>query len=142
MDACGTRAYVVLRKEQKVVELLDIDTATPVVGASVAVGSEPTGIAITPNNTKVFATNWVDGTATAIDALTMAVTSTIDLNAPLAATGLLGPAVMGNARPGLAHPRFHRDHQQRRRERRRRVCLRDGVFRAAHRPRRARGRHD
>ncbi len=105
MDACGTRAYVVLRKEQKVVELLDIDTATPVVGASVAVGSEPTGIAITPNNTKVFATNWVDGTATAIDALTMAVTSTIDLNAPLAATGLLGPAVMGNARPGLAHPR-------------------------------------
>ncbi len=105
MDACGTRAYVVLRKEQKVVELLDIDTATPTVGASVSVGSEPTGIAITPNNKQLYVTNWVDGTANAIDASTMAITSTIDLNKTLAATGLLGPAVANGTRPGLAHPR-------------------------------------
>ena len=51
IDGCNATAYVVLRKDQKVVEITGIGTASPAVGASVAVGSEPTGQALTPNNT-------------------------------------------------------------------------------------------
>lgn len=103
IDACGDRAYVVTRKEQSVYAINGISTATPTVGAKVSVGSEPTGIAISPNNTTLYVTNWVDGTVSVIDAQTMSVTSTIDLNAALAASGLLGMNVA--SRPALAHPR-------------------------------------
>jgi mono/diheme cytochrome c family protein len=102
IDACGSRAYVVLRKEQKVVELVDVDTNDPAVGASVAVGSEPTGIAITPNNKQLYVTNWVDGTVNAITTSDMKIVSTVDLNAAIAATGDLGKVT---PRPALAHPR-------------------------------------
>lgn len=102
IDACGKKAYVVLRKAQKVVEINDID-GTPSKGAEVSVGSEPTAIAITPNNTKLYVANWVDGTLTVIDTLAMTVSGTVDLNATLAATGLLGAGV--TARAAMAHPR-------------------------------------
>jgi hypothetical protein len=97
----STTAYVVLRKDQKVVQVTNLQT-TPTVGASVAVGSEPTGIAMVPTGRTVWVTNWVDGTLTAVDTASMTVKSTVDLNAPLVATGLLGSVT---ARPGLAHPR-------------------------------------
>lgn len=102
MDACGSRAYVVLRKEQKVVEIKDLETPIPSLGKSVSVGSEPTGIAITPNNTELYVTNWVDGTISEITTKDMTVVNTIDLNKPLADTGLLGAVA---PRPALAHPR-------------------------------------
>lgn len=102
LDGCGNRAYVVLREEQKVVEILGISTAAPTVGASVAVGSEPTGIVLSPNNKTLYVANWVNGTVSIIDTATMAVTGTVDLNATLAATGLLGTVT---ARAALAHPR-------------------------------------
>ncbi|MFT3836895.1 MAG: hypothetical protein QM723_07855 [Myxococcaceae bacterium] len=101
LDACGTTGYAVLRKEQKVVEITNLKTA-PTVGRSVAVGSEATGIAITPNNKKLYVSNWVDGTVSVIDVATFTVTATVDLNVAIAATGLLGPVT---ARPALAHPR-------------------------------------
>jgi YVTN family beta-propeller protein len=104
IDACDSKAYVVLRKDQKVVEINDV-LGTPTVGSSVAVGSEPTALALTPNNTKLYVSNWVDGNVSVIDPLTLTVTSTIDLNATLAKTGFLGPDVMTTSRPGLAHPR-------------------------------------
>lgn len=102
LDACGNRAYVALRKEQKVVVIEGISTAAPKLGASVSVGSEPTGIVLSPNNTTLYVANWVNGTVSVIDAATMTVKSTIDLNATLAASGLLGTVT---ARPALAHPR-------------------------------------
>jgi len=102
IDACGDRAYVVLRKEQKVVAIEGVSSATPTVGASVAVGSEPTGIAISPNNTTLYVANWVNGTVSVIDALTMQEKSTVDLNATLGGSGLLGTVA---TRPALAHPR-------------------------------------
>jgi YVTN family beta-propeller protein len=105
VDACGANAYVVLRQDQKVVAIHGIDTATPTVGASAATGSEPTSLSLTPNNTLLYVSNWVDGSLTVVDPQTMTVTSTIDLNATLAATGLLGPDVMAAPRPALAHPR-------------------------------------
>ncbi len=105
IDGCGTTAYAVLRKDQKVVEITGIGTATPAVGRSVAVGSEPTSLALTPHNTKLYVSNWVDGTLSVVDPAQMTMQSTIDLNATISATGLLGPDVKGASRPGLAHPR-------------------------------------
>lgn len=102
IDGCGDRAYVVLRKDQKVVVIDGISTATPTVGANVAVGSEPTGIALSPNNKTLYVANWVNGTVSVIDTQTLKETNTVDLNATLAASGLLGTVA---ARPALAHPR-------------------------------------
>ncbi|MDI3281883.1 YncE family protein [Polyangium sp. 15x6] len=105
IDGCGDKAYVALRKDQKVVEIRDLK-GTPVMGKEVAVGSEPTAIAITPNNTALYVANWVDGTLSHVDIASLTVSKTIDLNGPLAGTGLLGPSVAADkARPALAHPR-------------------------------------
>jgi sugar lactone lactonase YvrE len=100
IDACGKKAYVVVREDQKLVEIDDLDT-TPAVGPSVAVGSEPTAVAISPNGTRIYVANWVDGTLMAFDDA-LAPKETLDLNASLAATGLLGAVT---SRPALAHPR-------------------------------------
>ena len=102
IDGCNATAYVVLRQDQKVVQITGINTTTPAVGKSVSVGSEPTGLALTPNQTALYVSNWVDGTVTVINPTTMTVTSTIDLNATIAGTGLLGSVT---SRPALAHPR-------------------------------------
>jgi YVTN family beta-propeller protein len=100
-DGCGTRAYVILRHDQKVVGVEGLPNA-PVVFAQADLGSEPTGLAITPNNTRLYVSNWVEGTVTVLDPRNLAVLETIDLNGPLAASGLLGTV---DARPALAHPR-------------------------------------
>lgn len=97
----GASAYVVLRKDQKVVKIGGL-TSTPAAAGSASVGSEPTGIAMTPTGKSVWIANWVDGTATEVDTASMTVKSTIDLNAALVATGYLGTV---GARPALAHPR-------------------------------------
>ncbi|HEY8074572.1 MAG TPA: YncE family protein [Labilithrix sp.] len=97
----GDSAYVVLRKDQKLVKVGGLKSS-PAVAGSVAVGSEPTGVALTPGGTKAWVANWVDGTLSGVDTKTMAVTSTIDLNAALVSTQLLGDV---KARPALAHPR-------------------------------------
>ncbi|MCC6525313.1 MAG: hypothetical protein IT373_21850 [Polyangiaceae bacterium] len=104
VNACGTCAYVVARKDQLLVRIEDIDTATPVVGPSVGTGSEPTGVALSPNNTAAYVANWVEGTVDVVDPLTMQVVSSLDLNQALLDTGLLGASV-SSSRPALAHPR-------------------------------------
>jgi DNA-binding beta-propeller fold protein YncE len=65
IDGCDANAYVVCRKDQKVVEITGLP-ATPTLGKSVSVGSEPTSLALTPNNTKLYVSNWVDGTLSVI----------------------------------------------------------------------------
>lgn len=97
----GDRAFVVCRKDQKLVRV-DALRSSPVKGPEVAVGSEPTGVALTPKATAVWVANWVDGTTSEVDAEKMTVVSTIDLNAALVATGTLGSVT---SRPALAHPR-------------------------------------
>ena len=115
IDGCGKVAYAISRKDQKLVEIIDLDTV-PKKGRELAVGSEPTGIAITPNNLTIYVSNWVDGTLTKVDPVTMTVIGTVDLNATLVATGLLGTKynvqdgnstkeVSLTARPAMAHPR-------------------------------------
>jgi YVTN family beta-propeller protein len=102
IDACGKCAYVVDRQAQKVVRIENLKTV-PTVGPSADTGSEPTSIAISPNNTSLYVANWVDGTLSVINPQTMSAGTVIDLNAALVATGTLGAGV--TARPGLAHPR-------------------------------------
>jgi len=98
----GNRAFVVLRKDQKLVRIDNV-RSTPVKGLEAPVGSEPTGVALSPRGRAAFVANWMDGTVTEVDTEKMTVTSTIDLNAALVASGVLGPNV--TARPALAHPR-------------------------------------
>lgn len=95
-------AFVVLRKDQKLVRIAGLKTA-PVVKGDVAVGSEPTAVALSPTGKTAWVSNWVDGTLMAVDTSTLAVKKTVDLNAALIATGLLGTGL--TSRPGLAHPR-------------------------------------
>jgi YVTN family beta-propeller protein len=94
-------AYVVLRKDQKVARIRYLRTQ-PVLDGTVAVGSEPTSIALSPTGRRAYVTNWSDGTVSEVDTSTMHVVSTIDLNTALVATGYLGDVT---ARPALAHPR-------------------------------------
>ncbi len=100
----GDTAYVVLRKDQKLVKVGGLKGAAPAVAGEVAVGSEPTGVALTPAGTRAWVANWVDGTLLGIDTQTMKVGFTVDLNAALLASNLLGPEAK-TARPALAHPR-------------------------------------
>ena len=106
VDGCGENAYVVLRNDQKVVAINNLNT-TPTVGASVSVGSEPTSLALTPHNSALYVSNWVDGSLSVINPATMTLTSTVDLNAALVGTTAAGAPVLGTVTPraGLAHPR-------------------------------------
>src|SRR5262249_39526002 len=94
-------AYVVLKKDQKVVRIRYLHTQ-PVLDGAVAVASEPPSIALSPSGRRAFVTNWVDGTVSEIDTAALTVVSTVDLNAALVKTGYLGDV---SPRPALAHPR-------------------------------------
>jgi len=96
----GDTAYVVLRDAQKLVKVGSLHSG-PSKSGEVAVGSEPTGVALSPTGKHAYVANWVDGTVSDVDTSSMLATS-IDLNAPLAASGTLGTVT---ARPALAHPR-------------------------------------
>jgi YVTN family beta-propeller protein len=103
IGADDNTAYVILRRDQAVVRIRNL-RAGPVVDATRAkTGSEPTGIAISPTGARLYVANWAEGTVSVINSETMAVTRTVDLNAALAASGMLGEKVL--TRPALAHPR-------------------------------------
>jgi YVTN family beta-propeller protein len=96
-------AYVITRKDQKVVKIKGLKGATPTVdAASAATGSEPTGIAISPTGAKLYVANWSEGTLSVVNTADMSAGAKIDLNAAIAASGVLGTVT---GRPGLAHPR-------------------------------------
>jgi DNA-binding beta-propeller fold protein YncE len=97
----NTTAYVVLRRTQEVAKITNLN-GTPTLGLRVRVGSEPTGIAISPTGRRIYVSNWGEGTVTELDPSSMTITRTIDLNAALAGTNYLGTVA---PRPGLAHPR-------------------------------------
>lgn len=96
-------AYVALRREGQLVRIDGLH-GTPTLSATRArVGAEPTGVALSPSGRTVFVSNWGEGTVSVLDASTLAVTDTLDLNAALASGGYLGAGV--TSRRGLAHPR-------------------------------------
>ena len=98
----GDTAYVVLKHDQKLAKVTGIKSGSPSVYSNVAVGSEPTSVALSPTGATAWVANWVDGTVTAVDTASMKVKDTVDLNAALVATHLVGDIA---PRPALAHPR-------------------------------------
>jgi DNA-binding beta-propeller fold protein YncE len=97
----GDTAYVILRKEQQLVRISHL-TTKPKIDGTCDVGSEPTGLALSPTGKSAFVANWQDGTVSVVDTDKLAVRDTYDLNAALVKTGFLGDV---KARPALAHPR-------------------------------------
>jgi len=100
-------AYVILRRTQELIRIGNLRTM-PTITGRVTVGSEPTGLAISPLGGHVYVANWADGTVSDVNVsgATMSVARTINLNPTLAGTGRLGPSVTAaTVRAGLAHPR-------------------------------------
>jgi YVTN family beta-propeller protein len=94
-------AYVVLRKDQKLVRVKNLATR-PEVDGFVYVGAEPTSLALSPSGRIAYVSNWGNGDVSVVDTAQLTVTRTIDLNGPLVSTGYLGAV---EPRPALAHPR-------------------------------------
>ncbi|HEY0715075.1 MAG TPA: hypothetical protein VGF45_20505, partial [Polyangia bacterium] len=96
-------AFVILRKEQKVLRIRNLRSMPVVDGEVGTTGAEPTGLAISPTGARLYTTNWSDGTVSVIDSGTMKTVRVIDLNPALASSGMLGANIV--PRPALAHPR-------------------------------------
>lgn len=96
-------AFAVLRRDQQLVRIDNLRGGATLAMARASLGAEPTGLAISPLGRTAFAANFAEGTVSVVDTGTMRVSGTIDLNAVLAASGMLGPSA--TARPGLSHPR-------------------------------------
>ena len=94
-------AWVVLRRDQKLVQIKDL-SSKPAKGAEVVVGSEPTSVALSPTGKFALVANFNDGTLTVVETSAAVALTSIDLNAALVATGTVGTI---KPRPGLAHPR-------------------------------------
>jgi DNA-binding beta-propeller fold protein YncE len=98
----GNKAYVVLRHAQEVVKINGLRSDNPYIDGRVHVGSEPTGLALSPSGKRLFVANWSDGTVMELQTRDLHINRTIDLNAALVGTGYLGKI---EPRPALAHPR-------------------------------------
>ncbi len=98
----NSTAYVILRKSQQIARITGLRSTPALDTMRVPVGSEPTGIAISPTGRRLYVANWAEGTVSEVDTAAWSVTRTINLNAALASSGTLGTVT---ARPGLAHPR-------------------------------------
>ncbi len=94
-------AYVLFRSSQRVGKLVSLHQK-PTFEASVAVGSEPSAVAISPSGDKLFVANWAEGTISVITTRDLVQQVKIDLNPVLVATGALGTV---EPRLALAHPR-------------------------------------
>ena len=119
----GDTAYVVLRKDQRLVRIRSLKSE-PMVDAYAKVGSEPTGLALSPSGDRVFVANWNDGTVSVVNAATMKAGAPIDLNPALVAGGY--SARSSHARPWRT-PLDRREQTAIRR--RRRDHVRHGVLR-------------
>ena len=96
-------AYVISRRDQSLRRILELRRAPRLDGEQIAfVGSEPTGIAITPSGERVFVANWAEGTISVVTTDPFQHRAKVDLNVSLAATGFLGNQ---QQRLALAHPR-------------------------------------
>lgn len=95
-------AFVILRGTQRVVRINALHAAPTIAAMTGRTGSEPTAIAISPNGTKLYVANWIDGTVSVLSTADLSTVATVDLNAALASSGMLGTV---SARPALAHPR-------------------------------------
>ncbi len=85
-------AYVLLRGTQQVVRISRLHDGPQVdLSRGVAVGEEPTAIAITPSGKRLYVANWASGTISMITTSDLVAQQRTDLNLALAETGALGP---------------------------------------------------
>ncbi len=70
-------AFVAVRDTSTVVRIDDLQTA-PVLGKTVDVGSEPTGVALSPTGTTLYVAEWAEGRIAVIDTATMREKAAID----------------------------------------------------------------
>ena len=84
-------AYVISRYDQTVSRIVNLHT-DPQIDRQIAVGSEPTAIAIAPTGNRIFVANWAEGTISVVvtDERDFYPQDPFDLNAAVARTGLLG----------------------------------------------------
>jgi YVTN family beta-propeller protein len=66
-----TTFFVANRADATVVKVTGIDSSTPDVGDTVDVGSEPTGLALSPSGARLYVAEWAEGRIAVIDTATM-----------------------------------------------------------------------
>ncbi len=74
-------AVVALRKAQKLAKVVGIDKVNPSVAGEVKVGSEPTGVALSPSGRIAVVANFGERTVSLVDTASMSITATIDVGA-------------------------------------------------------------
>src|SRR5207248_1829222 len=77
----NSTAYVANRADATVVRVTGINTLKPEISMPIAVGAEPTGLALSPTGQRLFVAEFAQGRVSVIDTTTMQVAGTID--APL-----------------------------------------------------------
>jgi YVTN family beta-propeller protein len=75
--AANGTAYVANRADATVVKLSRLDSATPAIDATVAVGSEPVGLALSPTGATLFVAEYAESRVSVIDTATMQVVDAI-----------------------------------------------------------------
>ncbi len=75
-----TTAFVVLRRSKELVKVTGVNTLTPALASTRAtLGSEPTGVALSPTGAIAVVANFGEGTVSFIDTASMAVIGTTDV---------------------------------------------------------------
>jgi DNA-binding beta-propeller fold protein YncE len=112
LTADGKTAYVSNRGDATVVAVTGLDTATPAIASTVAVGAEPIGLALSPTGASLFVAEFAESRVSVIDTATMKISSTIPMDRPRAllvtnnlsgndaAETLIAPSFFGAPVPG------------------------------------------
>jgi cytochrome c553 len=79
-----TSAWVANRGDSTVRRVDGLETASPTAGASVAVGSEPTGLALSPTGRFLAVAEWAEGRVSVIDTQSNSIVSVISMRNPRA----------------------------------------------------------
>lgn len=77
-------AYVANRADGTVVRVTGIDGGTPAVDATIDVGAEPMGLALSPTGRKLFVAEYAESRVSVIDTTTNAIITSIPFNRPRA----------------------------------------------------------
>ena len=82
--ADSTTAFVANRADGTVVRVTGIDGGTPAVDATVSVGAEPVGLALSPTGKRLFVAEFAESRVSVIDTATMTIETEIPVDRPRA----------------------------------------------------------
>jgi hypothetical protein len=77
-------AFVANRADGTVVRIAGIDGGTPKIDATIQVGSEPTGVALSPTGKRLFVAEYAESRVAVIDTASLAIATTIAIDRPRA----------------------------------------------------------